>query len=280
MNRTVVLFAMLCGVLVAPVWGGWIYEGTTSYISQPYDAWDPNGTWYYGWDGDGSVDADAFSLEVDGWTSGYCGVWLAPAIEGHGLAQFAWASSYVNAQSSYRWEAGGSKAIAFRIVSTISSGWTEYAGRAGDDTHVSVVSCNSGAEARAGGGVSQIGYHYPRGWGSGWATTQSGSGALNDSEDVTVSWNMTDWGYPPPFLYNVWYEGELGFTASTEDFGYRSFEEPWINSFVVSTVVSGNAVALGEIEINDPEYFHLGLAAHADYAITGQTRVDLYGNIQ
>lgn len=188
----------------------------------------------------------------------------------------------MSAQSTYIWQGGGSKAIGFDIVVNIAPGGIEYAGRAVDDTHVSVVSCISAALARPGGGVSHVGYYRPGGSGEGWATTHSGSGASNNPDHaVTVIRDNVSWGYPPPFLYNVWYKGELEFSASTHEWFYNSFDDhQWVESLVVSASVGGEAIALGEITINDPHYFHLGLAADASYTVTGQTRIDLYGNIQ
>ncbi|GEM_PF-2495173 len=131
--------------------------------------------------------------------------------------------------------------------------------------------------AYGGGGVSSCGYSHPEGWGSGISTTQSGSSASNGSRDVTVSENSTDWGYPAPFLYNQWYKGNLDFTAYTVS-GYSA--EPQASILVASAGVDGYAYALGNIEVNDPDYYYLRLYGEAIYNIGGTTSLTLSGNIQ
>lgn len=203
MNRNAVFIAMVCAVLATPVLGVWIYEGTYSYISEPDQDSDPNGTWWCGWDGEGSVSGGPFSLQAGGWTNGYCGVALRP-YAGTGLRRGIYAWSSVNAHSTYHWEGSGFRGISFTIQTALNSGSIDYSGYAIDDTHVSVVSSNARASASTGGGVSGIQYFYRGGSGAGWATTQVGSGASNDpDDDVTVIADEVDWGYPPPYLYNV-----------------------------------------------------------------------------
>jgi len=175
MNRNAVFIAMLCAVLATPVLGVWIYEGTYSYISEPDQDSDPNGTWWCGWDGEGSVSGGPFSLQAGGWTNGYCGVALRP-YAGTGLRRGIYAWSSVNAYSTYHWEGSGFRGISFTIQTTLNSGSIDYSGYSIDDTHVSVVSSNAGASASTGGGVSGIQYFYRGGSGAGWATTQVGSG--------------------------------------------------------------------------------------------------------
>ncbi|HON89981.1 MAG: hypothetical protein KBI32_11125 [Phycisphaerae bacterium] len=276
MNRNAVFSAMVCVVLATPVLGVWIYEGTYSYISEPDDDWDPNGTWWCGWDGEGSVSGGPFSLEADGWTLGRCGVYLWPIIHSRPNVGI-WVSSYVNAHSSYRWEGNGSRDIDIAISSIIYPSAVTYDGYAVDDTHVSVASCSSGASANGGGGVSGMTFYYSGGSGSGWATTQSGSGASNSWSNVLATTNVVDWGYPPPFLYNVWYEGELRFSGSSNHY-YSG--EPQADSFTVSVSVSGSCAATGSITINDPNYYHLYLRAEADYYSDATATVDLDGDIQ
>ncbi len=280
MSKIAATILVLCAVLASPVLGTWLYDGTDVWVSEPTSDEDPYGTWWYGWDGDGSVDAGAGYLEAEGWTSGYCGVQLTP-YDGDPLSQFAYVASHVTARSSYHWEGSGSKAIDFTIDTTIySPTGVYYEGWAIDDTHVSVVSSTAGANAEAGGGVSNGAYFYPVGSGLGWATTQTGSGADNDSDDVTVSDDYTDSWNPPPYLYNVGYEGDLEFTASTSDYAHVSFSEPGIIYFVVDATVEGSCVVVGDIEINDPNYRYLYMGAEASYYIDGATELNLYGNIQ
>ena len=162
MKRNAVFIAMVCGVLATPVLGVWIYEGTYSYISEPDQDSDPNGTWWWDWDGEGSVSGGPFSLEADGWTSGHCGVYLWPIIHSRPSVS-AWASSSVNAYSSYHWEGSGSKDIDIAISTIIYPSAVTYEGYAVDDTHVSVASCSSGASAHGGGAVSGMTFYYPAG---------------------------------------------------------------------------------------------------------------------
>lgn len=200
---------------------------------------------------------------------------------GDPLHQLAYVESYTLGKSRYHWEGSGSKAIYFTVGTTIyyPTG-IHYEGWAIDDTHVSEVSSTAAAYAQAGGGVSYVDYFYPGGSGDGWAITQTGSDADNDWEDATVSVDYTDSWNPPPYLYNVGYEGELVFTASTSDDRYAAFSEPWRTQFAVSATVIGGCIAVGDIEINDPEYRYLYMGAEASYYINGATELNLYGNIQ
>jgi len=212
MSKIATLVVMLCVVFVGPVLGYWKYDGTQVYVSEPDSDADPEGTWWWGWDGYGEVDADPWNLYATGWTSGYCGVHLAPYWD-TGLYRSAGVQSLVLGTSSYQWvEDDGDKTIEFTFDFTLSTGDIDYYGYAVDDTHVSVLTSTSEVGAGA-WGTGASSYHFnASGYGSGWATTQSGSGADNDSDWVTVTRDETDWWNPPPYLYNVGYEGEMEFT--------------------------------------------------------------------
>ena len=116
------------------------------------------------------------------------------------------------------------------------------------------------------------------GKGSGWATTQTGSGASNDAHLVSVARDETDWWFPPPFLYNVGYEGALEFTCS------QTLVIPPVDTngdrFSVIAVVGGYGDTDVDIEINDPDYYYLYGGAEVTYSINGETEVNLSGDIQ
>jgi len=279
MKRIAVLMMMACVVLATPSLAVWIYDGTDVWVSEPESYDDPCGTWWYSWDGDGTVDADAFNLDASGWTRGECGVFLSP-IAGHPLWQGASVYSYVRGRSRYHWEPGGSKELQVWVTTLVYDGSLTYDGGAIDGTHVSEVAACSGTEAYASGSV--IGSidsdsFYAWGEGQGYAITQSGSGADNDWGNVIVDTNDTDSWFPPPFLYNQGYDGELGFAGSASDSFQVNVEQ---DEFQIEAKVGGTCVAVVDITINDPNYYNLRGDAEAIYYINAETQVDLFGNIQ
>jgi len=180
-------------------------------------------------------------------------------------------SSDAYASSHYEWEGSGSKNISHAVTNTVDPGsGTTYAGIAIDDTH-------TGSSVAYGGGVDSGGY------GFGESITQSGSSAGNGPHgNITVSEDYSDSGYPAPYLYNQWYDGSYQFTA--EDEGYIDCDwdqtRPNILEFYVDVNVGGSCVSVGSITIGDPDYYYLRLASGAIYYISGQTHIDLYGNIE
>ena len=276
MSKIALLAGMLCAVFAAPVLGVWEYQGTEVWISEPDSDADPYGTWWWGWDGEGDVDADPWHLYATGWTDGYSGVHLAPYWDS-GLSRNAGAWSMVVGTSSYQWVPGGDKEIVFTFRFTMSTSGIDYYGYAVDDTHVSVLTSTSQVAAGAWGSEPNN-LFWPYGSGYGWATTQSGAGTDNDSRIVTVTKDETDTWNPPPYLYNVGYEGELDFTCSKQIGPYA--DEPVGYTLEVQAVVYGSCSTTVDIEINDPFFYYLYAGAQASYSVTGQTMIDLEGNIQ
>jgi hypothetical protein len=279
MKKLTPLIMMACVVLATPALAPWIYEGTDVWISEPTSDYDPNGTWWYSWDGEGNVDGDPFYLDAYGWTMGECGVALEP-ISGDPLYQGASVGSHVRGRSSYRWEPGGSRDIEAMVTVEIDPGTgISYEGQAIDDTHVSVVHSTSAAGAYNWGGCSdpELGYYSAQGGGQGYAITQSGSGADNDWDNVTVSTDYTDSWYPPPYLYNQGYEGLLEFTTYHEELRQGTPSE---DAFEIEAEVNGSCISFVGITINDPNYFYLKGRAEAAYYISGLTSVDLDGDIE
>jgi len=277
MRKMNVLVVVLSVVFASPLLADWVYQGTTSYVSSPDSGYAPDGSWYYSWNGQGTAYGAPGVLDVSGWTFGECGVRLSPAA-GTPLQYTMCIWSHANGQSTYVFQGGGSAAVGIEISSTITSGWIEYSGYGIDDTRVSTASAASGASADAGGGVSGVTFSYPGRSGLGWATTYTGSGASNSWDNVTVSQDWTDWWNPPPYDYNVGYEGVLSFTASHTHYYYGA--SPQGSSFGVSATVGGAAFAQAEVQVGDPNHFYLRAGGYGEYAITGTTEVRLYGNIR
>jgi hypothetical protein len=283
MCKIAALVVTACVVLASPVLGVWKYKGTDFSMDPPGWAYDPNGTWVCYWSGYGTVDAGPLYLEAEGWTRCESHVQLWPYYDNQ-FSTLVMVSYSVYAISHYEWEGNGSKNISYWVTNTVDSGsGITYEGVAIDDTHVNTVATVSGAEARAGCSVSAGGSVDTVGYGAGYAVTQSGSYARNGTEgNPTVSEDWADWGYPPPYLYNQWYAGSLQFTADEEDGGYINWDQsyPQIMQFDVSAKVGGNSMAVGDIEITDPEYEWLRLASRAIHYISGATHIDLEGNIE
>jgi len=285
MKKIVALIVMFSAICASPVPGAWIYEGTTTWISEPGSAADPNGTWWCWWDGEGSVSGGALSLQSQGWTQGEAGVNLWPYFgDGFGAASYVY--SGVDAASYYRWDpnTGGSKNIYYTVITSVNPGTgIVYGGRAIDDTHVNTVTCISDGGATVGGGVSTDGPLTTSGSCHGQSITQSGSSATNNSGGgAIVSKDEEDYGYPAPALYNQWHEGALEFTGGRNETRACLWDEtmPWIMYFSISTSVSGSAWALGDIDIIDDDYYYLRLAARVIYYTGGTALVTLSGNIQ
>jgi hypothetical protein len=283
MSRIALLAVMLCGVLAGPVLGVWRYKGTDVWISEPDAEYDPEGTWYWMWDGEGSVSAGVLYLEATGWTRAEAYVQCWPYFDDH-FQNFAYVSSWVSARSHYEWEGSGSKNISYTVHNTVDNGsGLTYQGMAVDDTHVNTVDAASGADARASSSVTNGGWVDSGGYGYGEAITQSGASAQNGPiGNPTVSEDTADSGYPPPYLYNQWYDGSYQFTADEEDTRYCNWDQtyPSLAEFHVDVNLGGTCFALGNIEINDPDYYYLRLASKAIYFIGGETHINLYGNIE
>jgi hypothetical protein len=216
-------------------------------------------------------------LYATGWTDGYSGVHLDPYYH-DGLSRYAGVSSLVVGTSSYQWEGEGDKEIELTFGFTMSTSGIDYYGYAVDDTHVSVLTSTSEVSAGAWGCEPERYLFMPYGYGSGWATTQSGAGADNNSSIVTVTKDETDTWNPPPYLYNVGYDGELDFTCSRTMGPYP--DEPRAETFEVQAVVYGSCSTSVNIQINDPNYYYLYAGAQASYGVTGETKIDLEGDIQ
>lgn len=281
MSRIAIVVAMLCALLIATVQGYWEYQGTTSYISQPDSYYAPDGTSWWSCKGSGTVSGTPHRLVASGETWGNCGVDLWP-IEDSGLSRSVYVQSQALGVSDYTWvpRQGDSREVGFAFEVTISTGGVSYDGYAVDDTHVSVVSSTAKGGA-SGEGYTVFGSGYslkPYGKGSGWATTQTGSGASNDAHLVSVGRDETDWWFPPPLLYNVGYEGALEFTCS------QTLVIPPVDTngdrFSVIAVVGGYGDTDVDIEINDPNYYYLYGGAEVTYSINGETEVNLSGDIQ
>jgi len=275
MSKITLLAGILSAVFAAPVLGVWEYQGTEVYVSEPYSAYGADGTWWYGWDGEGDVYAGPLYLYATGRTDGYSGVHLDPYYH-DGLSRFAGVSSIVVGTSSYQWTPGGDKEIEFTFQFTMSGSGIDYYGYAVDDTHVSVLKSESEVSAGAWGVVDYF-LFMPYGYGSGWATTGTGAGAGNVPNIVSVTKNETDTWSPPP-LYNVGYEGDLEFTCSATRGPYLT--EPQGNTLEVQAAVYGSCSTSVDIEINDPFFYYLYAGAQASYSVTGETRIDLEGDIQ
>lgn len=276
MRKMNVLVVVLSVVFASPLSADWVYQGTTSYVRPPDSGYAPDGSWYYSWDGQGTVYGAPGVLNVSGWTSGICQVRLSPAA-GTPLQYGMYIWSHANGQSNYQWQGGGSAAIGIEVSSTISSASIQYSGYGVDDTRVSTASASSGASADAGASVSGLTSSYPGGYGSGWATTYTGSGASNSWDNATVSQDWTDWWHPYPYDYNVGYEGVLSFTASHTHYYYSA--NPQGSSFVVSATVGGSAFVQANIQQGAPSAV-LRAGGDGEYAISGTAEVHLYGNIR
>jgi len=270
---------VLCSLLAVPVLGKWVYQGTDVWTSDPDSDWDPYGTWWYEWNANGSVDANAFEITASGWAWARCGVALA-WLNGDPLYQDIYVLSRVRGQSSYDWDpnTGGSKAISFDMETTLDTSGITYEGLSMDHSRISVVESYSGAMAYGGGGVSTVEYFYDQGLGSGYGITGSGAYAENDPDaSLTVSVNDTAYGtgLPEPYQYRQEYEGALTFTASTEN---DDSGTPTGDTFLMDAMVGGEAFALGEITVNDP-YENLYMGAQAYYWAEGETKIRVSGDI-
>ena len=276
MHKMNVLVVVLSVVFANPLLADWVYQGTTSYVSPPDSDYAADGSWWYSWDGQGTAYGSPGLLHASGWTRGECAIRLSPAA-GTPLQLTMSIWSKANGQSIYEWQGSGSRYIQVVIDSTITSASIEYSGYGVDDTRVSTASASSGASADAGGGVSGVTFSYPGGYGSGCATTYTGSGASNTPDNVTVSQDWVDWWYPPPYDYNVGYEGVLSFTASYSTPPYGSY--PQGDLLVVSATVGGSAFVQANIQQGAPSSV-LRAGSDGAYAITGTAEVHLYGNIR
>lgn len=284
MSKIATSVVILCAILAAPVLGVWKYKGTDVWITEPGSEYDPEGAWYYTWDGEGSIDADPLYLDASGWVRCETHVQLWAYYDNHSQAS-AYVAAYASATSHYEWEeGGGSKSIWCYVPNWVDPGsGIDYAGIAVDPTHVSTVHTASGADARASSSVTNGGWVDTGGYGSGQSTCQSGSTAGNGPHgSITVSEDYADWGYPAPYLYNQWFEGSYQFTAEDEGYIECDWDQtfPQILEFNVDVRVGGSCVSVGNITINGLDYQYLRLASGAIFYISGETYIQLYGNIE
>lgn len=273
MRKNRAMIVMFCALLAAPGMGYWEYDGTSTYVDGPGSDSDPNGTWFWSASASGNLNFGMTNLQASGWASGEVWVSLVPE-PGFGLSRGAYAYSGVGGSSSYRWIPDGtSKAIAFVVNTSISNVMINYNGEAVNRTGTLPTTSSSGAGVLGGGGVSSLNYFYASGSGQGSANSEGGSYAGNSCSSLSASVDEAD-AYQTS-ISGV-YDGVLWCSGSDR----RTYDGTPTGLYMsASASVSGSAAAVGQMVINDPEFYWGGFYAYADYWIGGSSSITLYGNI-
>ncbi|HON93113.1 MAG TPA: hypothetical protein PKZ07_16200 [Sedimentisphaerales bacterium] len=258
MRKNRAMIVMFCALLAAPGMGYWEYDGTSTYVDGPGSDSDPNGTWSWSASASGNLNFGMTYLQASGWASGNASVNLAP-YPGFGLSRGAYAYSSVGGSSSYRWIPDGtSKAITVVVYTSINNVMINYDGEAVNRTGTLPTTSSSGASVLGGGGVSYLNYFYASGSGQGSANSEGGSYASNSCSSLSASVDDADANQSS---ISGWYDGVLWCSGSDS----RTYTgTPWSNSVSAPVSVSGSAAAVGQMVINDPEFYWGGFYAYAD----------------
>jgi len=272
MSRIIKAALALCMVFASPVLSYWEWDGISTHLEQPGSDSDPNGTWSWSADADGTVTFGLTGMTASGWAGGEVGISLTTEA-GLGLSRYAYAYSGVSGSSSYRWVPDNtSKAVSFYVSVSVYPSVIKYSGNAVNRSGTVPAACSSGASVHENAGVSSVNYLDPDSSGLGSSNSEGGAYANNDSY-FTPSVDFADANNS---AISGWHRGELRFSGPTSNWYSGTPSGSYMS---VSATVSGSAGAIGQLTIEDPDFYQGGFDAAASYYISANAGIAVYGNL-